>query len=109
MLPPVALHVTRTLLVSPVAVNATAMNCADCFGVSAICRGETTTRLTTGSGPATGQVNGTGFSQLKSAARGTNNSSSLIKATPTESLCLNVMTVVSSKGRCRKGESCQDS
>src|SRR6266513_3039491 len=108
MVPPVALHVTRTLLVSPAAVNATAMNCADWFGVSAICRGETTTRLTTGSGPATGPVNGTGCSQLKSAARGTNNRASLIKARRTESLCLNVMTVVFLQGCCCKREFCQD-
>src|SRR2546421_2518617 len=87
ILPPVALHVTRTSAVSPAAVRPTAVKGDFWFGLRASCRGETTTRVTSAAGPASW----TGFSQPRTAAAETRSRASLRRAKRTESLCLKVM------------------
>src|SRR2546423_3472685 len=91
ILPPVALHVTATAIVSPAAVKPTAVNCDVWLGWSVICEGARATRLTTGpDGPEPGPVTPAGFSQA-SAVTETNRSASFSRAKRTESLYLKVM------------------
>src|SRR3972149_2924817 len=68
-----------------------------------MCAGETATRVTIGSGPASC----TGFSQARSAVMGTSSSASLSKANRTESLCLNVMALFPHL-HCLRGVVCGD-
>src|SRR6266567_2216372 len=89
ILPPAAVHVIAApaTVVSPVAVNPTALKSDVWPEWSSMLRGEIATWVTTEPGSASD----TGFSQAKGTAVRNSTNRSFIKANRADSLCLNVM------------------
>src|SRR5260370_39300202 len=97
MLPPVTLHVTLIVAVSPAGVSATAISCVAPSVVSVMDLGAICKRSV-----ALGSVTATGFSQPR-AVRDTTNHASVSLANRLDNVCRNVMTGSPVLGRLMNG------